>query len=320
MKTRNSAFFILSLAFSVLLVLATNTANAAQLRQSAAVSASVVTLGDIFSNLDSAAGTIVMRAPKPGKSLVLSTTKLRQMATAEGISWTPQFGDETLRIDRLSDVIGRKEVYAALVTAFAQDGFGEAYEIELSSHIAPIHVAYGDAAAVEIISFDTDARRKRFSAIIAAPANDPAARRLRVSGRIYQTELLPVLIRRIDSGKIIREADVAWRRLRVSALGNGTVASMEELIGMNTRRPLRADTAVRRADLKTPVLIAKGSSVKMVYRNGGLLLVALGRAIEDGAAGQEIRIMNLHSKSIVLATAIGPDIVAVSQNGLISIN
>ena len=85
------------------------------------------------------------------------------MATAEGISWTPQFGDETLRIDRLSDVIGRKEVYAALVTAFAQDGFGEAYEIELSSHIAPIHVAYGDAAAVEIISFDTDARRKRFS-------------------------------------------------------------------------------------------------------------------------------------------------------------
>ena len=110
-----------------------------------------------------------------------------------------------------------------------------------------------------------------------------------------------MLIRRIDSGKIIREADVAWRRLRVSALGNGTVASMEEFIGMNTRRPLRADTAVRRADLKTPVLIAKGSSVKMVLPQRR---PPAGRAravlIEDGAAGQEIRIMNLHSKSIVL--------------------
>ncbi|MDA0231203.1 MAG: flagellar basal body P-ring formation chaperone FlgA [Proteobacteria bacterium] len=321
MKTRNSAYFILSLALSaLLLLLATNGANAAQLRQSAAVSANVVTLGDIFSNLNGAADTIVMRAPNPGKSLMLSTAKLRQMATTEGISWTPQFGDETLRIDRLSDIIGREEIYAALMETTARDGFGEAYEIELSSHIAPIHVAYGGAAAVEVISFDTDARRTRFRATIAAPANDPSARHLRVSGRIFRTELLPVVNRRIDSGETIRKADVAWRRLRISAIGNGTVSSMEELVGMNTRRPLQADAAVRRADLRTPILIAKGSSVKMVYRNRGLLLIALGRAVEDGAAGQEMRIMNMQSKSIVLAKAIGPDTVAVSQNGLIGIN
>ena len=317
MKTRISAYFFLAL---ILAIAGGGGANAAQLRQSVTLTASVVTLGDIFSDLDGAAGTVVMRAPKPGKSLVLSTTKLKQVAKAKGVSWTPQFGDETLRIERLSDVIGRADILAALEAAFAGYGFGENYEIELSSHVAPIHIASGNPAIVDVIGFDTDARRTRFSATVAVPASEAADRRIRVSGRIFQTELLPVVIRRIDGGETIGEGDVAWRRLRVSAIQNGTVTGVEELIGMNARRPLRAETAVRRADLRTPILISKGSSVKMVYRNSGLLLVALGRAVEDGAKGQEMRIMNLHSKTIVIAKAVGPDTVAVSQSGFIGIN
>lgn len=320
MKTRVSAYFVLPLALSLILCFAIGGANAAELRQHSAVSSDVVTLGDIFSDLESAADTVIMRAPKPGKNLVLSTAKLVQVAKAKGIAWTPQFGDETLLVERLSNIIGREEIHAALEESLALDGFGENYEIELSSRIQPIHVALGGSAEVDVISFDSDFRRTRFSATIAAPAGDPTAPRMRISGRIYRTELLPVVIRRIDGGETIGEADGAWRRVRVSTIRSGTVESMEQLIGMNARRPLRAEMAVRRADLRTPVLIPKGSSVKMVYRNGGLLLVALGRAVEDGAAGQEMRIMNLKSKAVVIAKAISPDTVAVSQNGLIGIN
>jgi|TARA_B100000315_G_scaffold253125_1_gene291284 flagella basal body P-ring formation protein FlgA len=315
-----SAYFILALALCLVLSFASGNANAVQLRQSVAVSENVVTLGDIFMDLESAADSAVMRAPKPGKSMVLSTAKLLQLAKAEDIAWVPQFGDETLFIERLSDVIGRQEIFAALQETLALDGFDENYEFELSSHITPIHVAIGNSAAIDIVSLDIDSRHTRFSAMVAAPANDPAAQRVRVTGRIHRTEMLPVVIRRIDGGETIGEADVAWRRLRVSNIRNGTVASMSELIGMNARRPLRAEMAVRRADLTTPILISKGSSVRMVYRNGGLLLMALGRAIEDGAAGQEMRIMNLKSKKVVIAKATGPDTVIVSQNGLIGFN
>jgi flagella basal body P-ring formation protein FlgA len=315
-----SAYFTLALAFCLVVSFASDRANAVQLRQSVAVSENVVTLGDIFMDLESAADSAVMRAPKPGKSMVLSTAKLLQLAKAKGIAWVPQFGDETLFIERLSDVVGRQEIFAALQETLVMDGFGENYEFELSSHITPIHVAIGKSASVDIISLDIDSRHTRFSATVAAPANDPAAQRVRVTGRIHQTELLPVVIRRIDSGETIGEADVAWRRLRVSNIRSGTVAGMGELIGMNARRPLRPEMAVRRADLTTPILISKGASVRMVYRSGGLLLVALGRAIEDGAAGQDMRIMNLKSKKVVIAKATGPDTVTVSQNGLIGFN
>ncbi len=50
------------------------------------------------------------------------------------------------------------------------------------------------------------------------------------------------------------------------------------------------------------------------------MLVAIGRAIENGAAGQEMRIMNLKSKTIVIAKATGPDAVTVLRNALVGIN
>ena len=44
------------------------------------------------------------------------------------------------------------------------------------------------------------------------------------------------------------------------------------------------------------------------------------RAVEDGAAGQKMRIMNLKSRTIVIAKATGPDTVTISQSGLIGVN
>jgi flagella basal body P-ring formation protein FlgA len=321
MNKRITAFLSISFAIGLALLIAA-VAHAAELRPNSTISDDVITLGDIFSDLkgEGDADTVVMRAPEPGRSLTLSTSKLVHLAKTEDIAWTPQFGDETAKIQRLSNVIGRDEVQLAVEESFALDGWGEEYEIEMASHVPPIHVAADMPAAVDVMSLDTDSRRTRFTAIVAVPAGDPTAEQMRVTGRIYRTELLPVVTRRINGGEIIRESDVALRRVRAGQIQNGTVERIDELIGMNARRPLRAESTVRRSDLAMPILIPKGSSVKMIYRNGGLLLVALGRAVEDGAAGQEMRIMNLKSKAIVVAKATGPDTVTVSQSGFIGIN
>ena len=200
------------------------------------------------------------------------------------------------------------------------DGYDENYEIELNSRITPIHTAFGKPMSPDVISFNIDSRGKQFSAIIAAAGDQSEASRIRVNGRIFQTELVPVLLRRIDQGETISEADISWRRVRLSEIRNGTVTGMNEIVGMNARRPLHVDKTVRRADLRVPVLIAKGSNVKMIFRSNGLLMMAIGRAVEDGAAGQEMRIMNLKSRTIVIAKATGPDTVTISQSGLIGVN
>lgn len=320
MKKSILSYSILSLALALLWLFGPDSANAAQLRQNASVSGDVVTLGDIFSDTASGADTVVFRAPKPGKKLVLSTAKLQRLAKRQDVAWTPQFGDETLTIRRLSNTIGRDEILAALEDSLAMDGYDENYEIELNSRITPIHTAFGKPMSPDVISFNIDSRGKQFSAIIAAAGDQSEASRIRVNGRIFQTELVPVLLRRIDQGETISEADISWRRVRLSEIRNGTVTGMNEIVGMNARRPLHVDKTVRRADLRVPVLIAKGSNVKMIFRSNGLLMMAIGRAVEDGAAGQEMRIMNLKSRTIVIAKATGPDTVTISQSGLIGVN
>ena len=314
------SYSLLSLAVALLWLFGQGSANAAQLRQNALISGGVVTLGDIFTDTASGADTVVLRAPKPGKKLVLSTAKLKRLAKQQDVAWSPQFGDETLTIRRLSNTIGSDEVLDALEDSLAMDGYDENYEIELTSRIKPIHTAFGKPVTPDVISFNIDSRGKQFSAIIAAAGDAAEASQIRVTGRIFQTELVPVLLRRIDQGETISEADISWRRVRLSEIRNGTVTGMNEIVGMNARRPLHVDKPVRRGDLRIPILIAKGSNVKMIFRSHGLLMMAIGRAVEDGAAGQEMRIMNLKSRTIVIAKAIGPDTVTISQSGLIGIN
>ena len=56
------------------------------------------------------------------------------------------------------------------------------------------------------------------------------------------------------------------------------------------------------------------------YRVPGLVLTAMGRAMEDGVAGQPIRIMNVQSKAIVHAVVTGPDTVLVQPNEQLALN
>ena len=58
----------------------------------------------------------------------------------------------------------------------------------------------------------------------------------------------------------------------------------------------------------------KGSAVTVNFDQPGIRLSIVGRAMEDGAQGQLIRIQNLRSNRIVEAEVIGPGKVRVVGN------
>jgi flagella basal body P-ring formation protein FlgA len=63
------------------------------------------------------------------------------------------------------------------------------------------------------------------------------------------------------------------------------------------------------------VLVARNSTVTIVLQTGYLRLTAQGKAIEDGAKGDTIRVTNLQSKKTIEAVVAGPDFVTV-QSGV----
>jgi len=65
------------------------------------------------------------------------------------------------------------------------------------------------------------------------------------------------------------------------------------------------------ADLMLPQIIAKNEVVLMVVEGPGISLTTQGRALEAASRGGRLSVMNLSSRNIVEAEAIGPGRVQV---------
>ena len=94
-----------------------------------------------------------------------------------------------------------------------------------------------------------------------------------------------------------------------------------DIAGKEARRALRAGEPVRPTDLKRPTLIAKGSTVTMVFEMPGIHLTAVGRALNEGAQGDTITVLNPTSYRQVEATVISAGTVRVgSPNASLAAN
>ena len=117
---------------------------------------------------------------------------------------------------------------------------------------------------------------------------------------------MPVLRRAIGKGEQIAPADVEVINLRADKATSGLVSLSRELIGMTPKRYLRPGQPVRTADITLPTVISKGESVIISYSAPGINLTAQGRALENGALGHAIRVVNTQTNRTIEATISGP--------------
>lgn len=303
------------LVFSVL-----EAAEAAVHKPVVQVDTAVVTVGDLFEPAGSEADTPVLRAPRPGHQILLDTKQIAHIARTHGIEWKPALGDETMLIERRAFTLGRPEFEALISEELIRRGLEGSFEVELGTRTPELYLPVDQPDGLSLDELRFDDRSARLSAIFTAPRGDPRAERVRVVGRIYRTEEVPVLSRRISPGQRIEETDIEWRMVRSERLKSGAVADPGALVGMVARRAIRRGDPVRANDVMEPLLVSKGQAVVMIFEQPGLLLTALGQAIEDGAEGQAVRIKNLQSNAIVQAIVTGPDTVTVTGAMQIGMN
>ena len=74
---------------------------------------------------------------------------------------------------------------------------------------------------------------------------------------------------------------------------------------------MRAQNLVRTTDLQTPVVVGKNSLVTIRLETNRMQLSVQGRALEDGAAGDVVRVMNTKSNSVVNAVVVDTGSVVV---------
>lgn len=113
-----------------------------------------------------------------------------------------------------------------------------------------------------------------------------------------------VLLRDVERGQRIAEEDLGWADPASVRSSRAAPHDAYAVIGMETRRTLKAGAAIAIADIKAPTVIRKGDPVKLVYASPGLRLTADGQAQADAAAGESVRVLNNFSKRVIEAQAV----------------
>lgn len=267
-------------------------------------------LGDIFENAGPLATHAIGAAPAPGRRMVLDAANLAAIARRHALPWRPLSGEERSIVERPGRPIPRDEIESLLRPDLVRLGADGEAEIELPGFAPPlVPVTSLPEIAVEAAHYEGTSRR--FAATLVVAADGMPTRRLRITGRALPTVPVVVAVRRLAAGEIVRPGDIEERRVRAERVRPGTAQRAEDVVGRQIRRPIGSDLPFMLVDLVAPVVVAKNQPVLMLLDAPGLTLTAQGRALEAAAMGERLTVMNLASRSVVEAQAIGPGRVRV---------
>lgn len=282
----------------------------------------IVRLGDLFSNVpDDKAQIPVAYAPEPGQQAIFDARWLYSVAQHYGINWQPLSVKDEAVVVRDSITIGPAEIAKRIHQALVDNGVDPSMQVALSNHMLTLHLPATDKGSqVAVKSIYHDPTTGHFTAIIVAPAGDPQAQHVRVTGRIYRTVQIPVLANRIMPGDIIGKQDVDWIKVRASSLQNDTVVDIADLVGKTPTRTIAADQPVHIRDVRNPVLIQRGQLVTVYHQTPLMTLTVQGKALQNGSKGDVIRVKNTRSNTVIDAVVISSGRVAVELPRQLAMN
>jgi len=295
-------------------------ATAVTLNSDVTVQGPVVRLGDLFAGLDDKASTPVARSPNVGNQVQLDARWLSAVARRYGVAWRPATLLDHVVIERASQVITPNQIEAKIRDALQKRGQPADLTVQLDNPTLSIRLPEESEATVEVIGLSYDSASGRFVVQLAAPSRERPVAQSTVSGRAIQLAEVPTLGRQVMPGEAIQAADIAWIPMPVDRVGRGVVLDLDLLVGMTTRRPLRVGEPIRQHDLLHPVVVPKNSLVSIVYQTERMVLTAQGRALEDGALGRVVRIMNTKSNTVINAVVEATGRVSVQRTTTAALN
>jgi flagellar basal body P-ring formation protein FlgA len=104
-----------------------------------------------------------------------------------------------------------------------------------------------------------------------------------------------IATRMMKPGSVIGAADVAL----VDADIPGAISTLDGALGQAVTEVIYPGRPVLADNLEPPQIVARNQIVSLIYQAGPLRIFAQGRALSAGAAGDEIKIMNINSHATV---------------------
>jgi flagella basal body P-ring formation protein FlgA len=286
-----------------------------KLKELVTVTAEVVRIGDLVDNAGAAADIAVFRAPDLGHTGAVQTGRIVDALKAHEVAALDTGGLSEVVVTRLSRVVTIEDIQDRIARAVAgQHGFGEARNLSVAfdREVRTLHIEAAATSDLLIARMNLEPRSGRFDISFEIPGSATARRLpLRFTGNVTESVEAATLTRSIGRGEAIRATDVLIERRPKADVGSDALGA-DQAVGLSAKRPLRAGLVLRRSDLVKADVVNRNEAVTIVYEAPGILLTVRGKALEAGAAGDLINVLNVQSNRTVQASIAGPGQVVVT--------
>jgi flagella basal body P-ring formation protein FlgA len=113
----------------------------------------------------------------------------------------------------------------------------------------------------------------------------------------------------VRAGEVLGATDLTLR----PGVGAGGLVDPAAAVGLEARVTLYPGRPIAPGDLAPPAMVDRNQIVTIRFVRGGLLIETDGRALDRGAHGGRIRVMNLTSRATVVAQVVGASLVEVGR-------
>src|SRR5712691_4306768 len=284
------------------------------LKREAIVTGEIVRIGDLIENAGAVAEVAIFRAPDLGQTGSVPARRVAEAVRPHQIVGLDTRGIDEVLVTRASRAISVKEIEARLIRALAaQYGLADTTDLAIAfeHEVRTLYVEPSAHAELAPSRLSHDPRSRRFDAMIELTG--AAARRapIRLMGVLTETFEAAVPLRTLAQGEIVKASDLTLARRPKSEFVAAAVTTVEQAAGLIAKRALAPGKPIRQADLMKPELVARNETVTIVFEVPGIMLTTRGKALEAGAQGDLVNVLNVQSKRTVQATVTGPGRVTV---------
>ncbi len=300
-----------------------------QLRASAEVGSTVITLGDVATVTDRDANRgaqlqQIMLAPAPaaGRTLRLDFATIRSCLAAHGVNLadiefsgrsivtvTASSKQESAQPRLLSPTPSRQleraeQLVARAVQQHLRRQAPELGDVELSLRIRPqdVPVILSSAdSGYEIRGGKPPWNLPQELAVLFRD-QQKRLREVRVQCRVKQRPQVLTVGYSVPAGHVLQKGDLVLSQVERTA---GALTRPEEVLGKQTRRAIRQGQPIRSADVQSIPLVHSGDVVTVCCRCVGVTVRCRMKARNDGTRGETITLVSLDGRKKVLATVVG---------------
>jgi flagella basal body P-ring formation protein FlgA len=285
------------------------------LRAEAIVTGDLVRIGDLVENAGIIANIAIFRAPDLGTTGTVSADAVVDAVRAHALVGLDTGGVSEVTVVRASRTIAAKQIEDGVAAALSkQFNLGEPKNIAVAfeREMRAIQVEPSAKGEPRIARINYDARTTRFDATVEIPTGIAGRGLLRLTGRAIPAVDIVTVTRSIERGSVVKDGDVAIERRARAEIGRDIITDRDLIVGLAARSALQPGRPIRSADLMKPEVVTRSDTITLIYEVPGVMITARGKAIESGAEGDVINVLNEQSKRTVQGIVTGPGRVTVS--------